>query len=443
MNTINEIDERLRKIEAVLHAALPEDETLLPPSPSDRPFHTEGRMKCHRHTAPPTPSAVNRPFHTEGRMKSACGAAWEWLVFSMEASPMQVDGGLPSPAALLAPSRDLLSRGGKRWRPLLALLVCEAFGGKDRVLPLLPLVEFCHNASLIHDDIEDNSAERRGKPAVHLLYGEDAAINSGCFLYFLPLVCIDTLEASARFKAKLYSLWGLSMRRLHLGQSLDIDWHKRADFTPSIDDYRTMCSLKTGVLARFSAELGILAASLNDECSPGGCGHGRQHRGQHREDPHKFPAVPAQNIADAAEKLGVGFQILDDVQNLAGGNPGKERGDDVVEGKMSLPVLLYLHGEDSGIGMTEKRAFAQRCFTAARKNGVGAPEVAQLIGVLEKSGSLEAAREKGRALLREAEAAFTALPPLPVTLSGEESATAQNARSLLADFVRLMLPKGV
>jgi octaprenyl-diphosphate synthase len=96
-----------------------------------------------------------------------------------------------SPPPLLEPGVDLLRRGGKRWRPLLMLLVCESLGGGDAALPLSPLVEFCHNASLIHDDIEDNSIKRRGKPAVHLLYGVDTAINSGCFLYFLPLTCID------------------------------------------------------------------------------------------------------------------------------------------------------------------------------------------------------------------------------------------------------------
>jgi octaprenyl-diphosphate synthase len=396
MNTIEEIDGRLRKIQAALRTALPND----------------------------------------------ADGAWAHLAFYEDASFAPVTAGrLPLPDALLAPSRDLLSRGGKQWRPLLAVLVCQALGGGEQVMPLVPLVEFCHNASLIHDDIEDNSAERRGKPAVHLLYGVDAAINSGCFLYFLPLICIDMLKSTARFKVKLYSLWALSMRRLHLGQSIDIDWHKRDDFIPSIDDYLMMCSLKTGVLARFSAELGILAATLDGECSTGGCGGGRQHR----EAQNSAPDEAAQKIAAASEKLGVGFQILDDVQNLAGGIPGKERGDDVVEGKMSLPVLLYLHGgkvpADGADTISEKRAFVQHCFSAARKKGVAAPEVETLISVLEKSGALEAARKQGRALLDEAEAAFTGLAPLPATLSGEEHKAAQNARTLLAGFVKLMLPK--
>ena len=123
---------------------------------------------------------------------------------------------------LTQPGRELLSRGGKRWRPLLMALVCESLGGGDAALPLAPLVEFAHNASLIHDDIEDNSEERRGKPAVHLLYGTDAAINGGCFFYFLPLAGIESWNVTAERKNTVYALWSAYMRRLHLGQAMDI-----------------------------------------------------------------------------------------------------------------------------------------------------------------------------------------------------------------------------
>jgi octaprenyl-diphosphate synthase len=123
---------------------------------------------------------------------------------------------------IAAPGQDLLDRGGKRWRPLLALLVCEAAGGGDAALPLMPLVEFPHNASLIHDDLKDKSVLRRGKSAVHLIYGNDAAINSGSFLYFLPLAALETWNAPPASKNRVFSLWAAHMRRLHLGQSMDI-----------------------------------------------------------------------------------------------------------------------------------------------------------------------------------------------------------------------------
>jgi octaprenyl-diphosphate synthase len=288
---------------------------------------------------------------------------------------------------LIQAGRDLVSRGGKRWRPLLMTLACESLGGGDAALPLAPLVELCHNASLIHDDIEDNSEKRRGKPAVHILYGVDAAINGGCFLYFLPLVCIEAWgggqkaapEILAERKNRIYALWGEYMRKLHLGQAMDIHWHRNFDSLPGLDEYYAMCRLKTGCLARFAAALGVRAAGTGMEAEEERLGLG-------------------------AENLGVGFQILDDVKNLTTGIPGKNRGDDVVEGKKSLPLLLYLHRRP------DRREFAARCFAAARKGGTEAPEVEALIGELETAGVLDEAREAGLSLIKKAGEEF-ALPP--------------------------------
>jgi octaprenyl-diphosphate synthase len=288
--------------------------------------------------------------------------------------------GPEAPRALILPGRDLVNRGGKRWRPLLMTLVCESLGGGDAALPLTPLVEFCHNASLIHDDIEDNSDQRRGKPAAHLLYGTDTAINSGCFLYFLPLACLEAWEAPAAWKNRVYRVWGEYMRRLHLGQSMDIAWHRDRASLPDLGAYDRMCRLKTGCLARLAAALGAHAAE-----AAGG-----------REGPGEGPEAPAEILGEAAEKLGAGFQILDDVKNLTTGIPGKKRGDDVVEGKKSLPVLLYLHRRP------ERRDFAARCFAAARAGGTGAPEVEEFIGELEWAGVLREAEDRGRVLIARA-----------------------------------------
>jgi octaprenyl-diphosphate synthase len=285
--------------------------------------------------------------------------------------------------ALAAPGRDILSRGGKRWRPLLMTLVCESLGGGDAALPLAPLVEFCHNASLIHDDIEDNSDERRGKPAVHLIHGVDAAINSGSFLYFLPLACIDSWSHDDSCRAGAYALWAAHLRKLHLGQAIDIHWHRNFDIVPSIDEYLAMCALKTGCLARFAAELGIMAAKT------AGCDTSKTE-----------PLGEAARLGDAAEKFGIGFQILDDVKNLATGVPGKKRGDDIVEGKKSLPVLLFLRR------YPEKKEMACRCFTAARVNGVNAPETQELILALAACGVIKEAEEQGKALIAGARMVF-------------------------------------
>jgi len=317
--------------------------------------------------------------------------AWFRDVFSFPekmpaASAAKLSGAAETLRSLTLPCRDLLSRGGKRWRPLLMALVCETLGGGDSSLPLSPLAEFCHNASLIHDDIEDNADQRRGKPAVHLLYGIDTAINSGSFLYFLPLSCIDSWAQGAPAH-KVYSLWGMYMRRLHLGQSMDIAWHRDCEFLPAIDDYLVMCSLKTGCLARFSAVLGVCAAAaVNAEAAA-------------HED------ALAQMLGEAAEKIGVGFQILDDVKNLGEGLPGKKRGDDIVEGKKSLPVLLYLHR------YPEQRGFVSRCFAAARAGGVGVGETEEFIQAIASAGILHEAREQGMELIAQAREVFNKAAP--------------------------------
>jgi len=292
---------------------------------------------------------------------------------------------------LAAPGRDILSRGGKRWRPLLMTLVCEALEGGDESLPLAPLVEFCHNASLIHDDIEDSSDERRGRPAVHLIHGVDAAINSGSFLYFLPLACIDSWPHADNHRAEVYALWAAYLRKLHLGQAIDIHWHRSFDIVPSADEYLAMCALKTGCLARFAAELGVIAAkTAGCNCAIGN-------------------TVP---LGEAAEKLGIGFQILDDVKNLTAGIPGKKRGDDIVEGKKSLPVLLFLRRHP------DKKETVCRCFTAARSGGVNAPETEELIQELAGSGVIKEAEERGKTLIAGARKVFEEKSPLLAGLTG-------------------------
>jgi octaprenyl-diphosphate synthase len=303
--------------------------------------------------------------------------SWAGKVFAGLGGPFRAE----LVSSLIRPGRDLLSRGGKRWRPLLMVLLAKTLGkdaGAEAALSITPLVEFPHNASLIHDDIEDNSDERRGKPAVHLLYGTDTAINAGAFLYFLPLACLDASALSPEDKNRIHLVWGEYMRRLHLGQAMDIAWHRDFASLPALEDYDRMCRLKTGCLARLAAVLGAYCG-----CSAATAG------------------IEAERYGEAAESLGVGFQILDDVKNLSTGIPGKKRGDDVVEGKKSLPVLLYLYR------YPEKREFAARCFAAARSAGIGAPEVEEFIEALTGSGVLEEAGQRGLELIAESRACFS------------------------------------
>ena len=279
---------------------------------------------------------------------------------------------IESKKVLLNPLRELLFRGGKRWRPLLMTLVCEALGGGDAAIPLSPVVEFSHNASLIHDDIEDESDERRGKPAIHKIYGVDTAINSGSFFYFLASCCIES--CSFKNKELIYKYWLECMRRLHLGQAMDINWHRNISYVPDIEEYFLMCRMKTGSLARLSTELGALAAGA--------------------------PGEAAKLLGDGAEMMGVGYQIFDDVKNMTTGIPGKKRGDDIVEGKKGLPVLLYMQK------YPEKRERIFYTFHVAKREGTGAPEVEELMETLITAGVLTEAEEIGLSFIKETKEIF-------------------------------------
>ncbi|HAZ96450.1 MAG TPA: hypothetical protein DCW73_04300 [Treponema sp.] len=171
---------------------------------------------------------------------------------------------------LIETTRSLVDLGGKRWRPLL-LVLCARACAKDKeksqkaAYLLAPLVEFVHTASLIHDDIEDSSPVRRGKPAAYITYGIDTAINAGSWLYFEAPLCIEKLNCSIELKNRLFSNYLMELRRLHLGQAMDIAWHRDNTKVPSVQEYLEMVKGKTGTLASLAAKTGALASNADDE----------------------------------------------------------------------------------------------------------------------------------------------------------------------------------
>ena len=267
-----------------------------------------------------------------------------------------------------APALDLIARGGKRWRPLLMMLFYQLYKSDDDILAFTPLVELPHNGTLIIDDIEDSSDFRRGKPAVHLIYGTDLSINTGNFLYFLPHICIDSSSFKDEIKLAAYRYYNDSMTHLHIGQGLDILWHRDKDYIPSEDEYMTMCSFKTGALSQLSGRLGVRAGGGSEET--------------------------ALAMGKVCQQMGVGFQILDDVTNLTTGNPGKKRGDDIVEGKKSLPVILcsLLGGDMARL----KEIFAYAGNQGIEKAG---DAVEEAIAIIEATGAIEKAKKKAFEIL--------------------------------------------
>lgn len=273
-----------------------------------------------------------------------------------------------------APSLELLNRGGKRWRPLVLELVYEICGGKKTsagpaIRDLSALVELPHNGSLIIDDIEDKAEERRGGPAIHLQFGTDISINAGNFLYFLPTFVLDRPEWPETVRARILRYYLRTMRRLHIGQGLDIQWHNDHEFLPDTESYLQMCRFKTGALSGLSAEIGAAAAGASKET--------------------------LEALGEVWEDIGVGFQIMDDVQNLTTGNPGKRRGDDLIEGKKSLPVLIHCSQS-----LEQKKALMDQMRSiTAQGNKVSDQDLAAAIALMEASGALKAAANMAEELL--------------------------------------------
>ncbi len=300
--------------------------------------------------------------------------AWAQSAFGSLEEPFSLE----QSSTLVEPTRSLVELGGKRWRPLL-LVFCAMASSKGNSLNqksiiqnayhLCPLVECIHTASLIHDDIEDSSEERRGKPAAYITYGLDTALNAGSWLYFLSSTCIKSLNADDSTKLRLFTLFTEEVRRLHLGQALDIKWHKDPALCPSVDEYLAMVRYKTGTLSSLAAKTGSLVAG-SDEAT-------------------------IEKAGKTAAKIGAGFQIIDDCINLTTGNPGKKRGDDIVEGKKSLPVLLFLEKNPG-----QKEALFQ-CFEQASVYGIESPSVEKAISLMQNAGSISEAAKRGLAFIKE------------------------------------------
>lgn len=269
---------------------------------------------------------------------------------------------------LSEPCRELVNRGGKRWRPMLMVLTEKAFNGTENSISLAPALEFVHTASLIHDDIEDQATERRGGKAIHLLYGTDTAINSGSWLYFHGGNVLNRYLCPPEEKNRITDCFFSNLEKLHLGQALDISWHRDSGFYPAEKEYLLMVSLKTGTLANMAGELGAIAG--------------------------KQEGRTVSECGAAFRMAGMGFQIIDDVINLKTGNPGKLRGDDIVEGKKSLPVILYANLHKGTEKLTE-------IFKTAGKEGITSGAVEEGIKLLSGSGAIDEALEKGKTLIYE------------------------------------------
>lgn len=226
--------------------------------------------------------------------------------------------------AIAEPIWEFLDRGGKRWRPALFLLICEALGKSPKELADFAIIpEVIHNGTLMIDDIEDASEMRRGKPCTYKIYGLDIAINTGNAMYYLPLLPLikNREKISTEKLNKIYEVYVKEMINLSLGQAMDIAWHKGLANADKIseEDYLQMCAYKTGTLARMSAKIAAILADANEALT--------------------------EKLGRFAESIGIAFQMQDDILDLTGKEFAEKkggRGQDITEGKRTLIVIYTL-----------------------------------------------------------------------------------------------------
>ena len=217
---------------------------------------------------------------------------------------------------LSKPMYDMLERGGKAWRASLCLIVSDMHNlPRSQMVPLGQCVDFIHNATLIHDDIEDKSQKRRGKPCTYLLYGVDRAVNIGAAAYFAPLMYLLNTSFDESIKQALLKATIEELFTVHLGQTTDIEWNNN-DYIPNEEQYLRMICNKTAVLARLGVRYPLIVAGADQQTSS--------------------------EFIEHSNNIGISFQIVDDLINLTSQEYAKGRnylGEDITEGKKTLMVI--------------------------------------------------------------------------------------------------------
>ena len=272
-------------------------------------------------------------------------------------------------------ARYIISAGGKRLRPVLLLLVCGALGCADpRRHILAAVVEFIHTATLLHDDVVDESTLRRGLPTANQRFGNPASVLVGDFLYSRAFQMM--VEAG---NMRVMQILANATNVIAEGEVMQLVNMHDADLTQ--EAYLQVIRSKTAKLfeasCRLSAVLAGSAPAIEDAC------------------------------AEYGRSLGTAFQIIDDVLDYDGNaqEMGKNLGDDLREGKATLPLILTLQ--------SASQDQADLVRTAIQTGEAEASALARIVDIVRRSGALEAARDAAAQQARQAMAAARALPDNP------------------------------
>lgn len=275
------------------------------------------------------------------------------------------------PRPLYEASRHLVDAGGKRLRPSMLLLAGQAAGGEAEALaPAAVSIELIHNFTLIHDDIMDNADVRRGRPAVHKLWGQSGAILAGDTLYSKAFQVLGMTKARPDLILGAMNMLSRTCTAICEGQWLDMEFEARDRVFEA--EYMEMIEKKTGVLYGASAGIGALLAGAN-------------------------PQVVAA-LDEFGRLTGMGFQLQDDVIDIITPEKvsGKRQGGDLIEAKKTL-IMIHAFAHNVPVPV-----FGKKDATTE--------EISEAISLLEKSGSIEYARSRAEEMVEKGKRALQVLP---------------------------------
>lgn len=269
-------------------------------------------------------------------------------------------------------ARYLIDAGGKRLRPMLTVASATLFGGSNgSEINFAAAVEFMHNATLLHDDVVDESDMRRGRAAARMLWGNQASVLVGDYLLgqaFMMMVDTGDLEA----------LRVLSRAATIIAEGEVFQLAKTRDLGATTADYDAVIGAKTAQLFEAATEVGALAGNAD--------------------------ATGRRALREYGRALGYAFQLVDDVLDYRGesGRLGKNTGDDLREGKMTLPVILALKTATEA----ERDLLAQ----SLGNSEAGPDQLAAVLALFNRTDTLGKTVERAREHARRAIAALRVLP---------------------------------
>ena len=216
------------------------------------------------------------------------------------------------PAHLYEPISYTMALGGKRIRPVLVLMACEAVGGdiEKAIMPAVGL-EMYHNFTLLHDGVMDKADIRRGKPTVHVKWDDNTAILSGDAMLTMATQLIA--RADAAVMPQVMELFNRTAMEIYEGQQYDMDFESRGDVT--VEEYIAMIRLKTSVLLGCACKMGALIGGADE--------------------------ATAQRFYEIGENLGLAFQLQDDMLDVWGDEAtfGKAIGGDIMNNKKTFLLI--------------------------------------------------------------------------------------------------------